>query len=162
MCPELQPQLFPPNFPALIHLFLSQTSPFYHFFCVYSKRLFTLSFISSLDHPFTFFFSFVHFTFSPLDIRSSTTYSGTFCMTSSCMELPSILLRSKISSNFSSSSHCTSIKFSFLQSSCSCSSSFSICEQSQFCSTLCAAALCAVALASSCALACSLMPATTS
>ena len=51
-----------------------------------SRRLFALSFIPPLDHPFTFF-SFVHFTSSPWDIRSCTTNSGTFCMTSTCREL---------------------------------------------------------------------------
>ena len=52
-------------------------------------------------------------------------------MTSSCKEFPSILLRSKISSNFCSSSHCTAIWSSSCQSFSSSSSSFSICEQSR-------------------------------
>ena len=83
-------------------------------------------------------------------------------LTSTCKEIPSILLRSTISSNFSSSSHRSSILFSFCQSSSSSSSSFSICEQSQICLNLCPTVLCAVALASSCALAFSLTPTTTS
>ena len=150
--------------PALIHSVLTHTSPFYRFFCVFFKRAAQLSLSSLLcgDHPITFSFSFVHFAPLPCHMRSCTTNSSTFCMASAYKELPSILLRSRLSSSFSSSAHCTSIWSFFCQSPSSSSSSFSICEQSQLCLTLCPTVLCAVDLASSCTPAFSLIPATTS
>ena len=86
------------------------------------------------------------------------TNTSTFCMTSGCKELPCILLRSKFSSNLTSSSHCTSI---WPSSSSSSSSFFAICEQSQFCFSLCPTVLCAVSLAPPYALDLSFTPATT-
>ena len=67
--------------PALIHLFLTQTSPFYHFFCVYFKTTVCLVFhffSRPSIHFLPFFLSFVHFTVSLLDIRSCTTNSVPF------------------------------------------------------------------------------------
>ena len=69
-------------------------------------------------------------------------------MPSNCKEFPSILLRSKISTYFCSSSHCTAIWSSACQYFSSSSSSFSICEHSQFCLTICPTFLSAVDLAS--------------
>ena len=86
---------------------------------------------ASIDHPDTFFFSLNPFTPVPYDMQSCTYSSCKFCMTSSCKELDSLLLRSKISSNaiWSPSCHLSS------------SSSFSICEQSQLRMTLCSIGL---------------------
>ena len=109
---------------ALVHFALAETSPFTHFFSVSSTAIFGLSFISSIDHPGTIFFSLTPFTPLPCDMRSCTTRSGTFGMTSNCKLLPSILLLSKIVSNFWSSSHCAAIWSSSRQLPSS--SSFSI------------------------------------
>ena len=142
--------------PTFIHLSLTLGSPPWHFFRVFLPVI-TRYILHLISRPsFNFFFSSKPFAFLHWDIRSCTTKSSTLCMTSASKEPPSL------SSNFSSSFHYLSIWSPFCQSSSSSSSSFSICEQSQFCLTFCTTVLCAVGLASSCALAFFSMPAATS
>ena len=145
--------------PALIHLVLTHTSPFVHFFCVLFQKIVCL-----VLH----FFNRPSFSLSSFLLRT-VFFSGTFAHVPLTLVpfapaksfLPSFFVP-KNSSNPSSSSHCIPIWFFFCQSSSCFCSSLSICKLSQCCLTLCPAVLCAVALASSCALAFSLVPATTS
>ena len=74
------------------------------------------SFISSMDHPDTFF-SLRRYTLLPCDMRHCTTSSGALRITSNCPGFPSIPLCSKICS----SSHCVAIGSFLASKSMSCS-----------------------------------------
>ena len=72
-------------------------------------------FISSMHHPFTFsFLEPFHFFLSWGHTFICHQLRYLFCMASAYTEPPSTFLRSRISSNFSPSSHCISTWFSFV------------------------------------------------
>ena len=65
------------TFPSSINLLLLHTSRFFSFLlCVLPKKYLAVSFISSVDHPFTFFVSCVRITPLLYDMRSCTTNAG--------------------------------------------------------------------------------------